>query len=99
MGIHGILDIDPVAWSAAYEETVTLLSTWRPRLLGWGDRTIEGLQMPMHMRSILCDADDPERNVELCRYAMAISRDAKLMREINGLGETAPKRVGDGGRG
>ncbi|WP_437796329.1 hypothetical protein [Sorangium sp. So ce693] len=68
MGVHVILDIDPrgideAEWAATYEETLALVSAWQPRLLGWGWRAIEGVRVrvPMYMRSLGRDVDDPKR--------------------------------------
>lgn len=57
MGVHVILDIDPNgidpdAWAAAYDETLALLESWRPRLLGWGIRSFEGSRVPVYARSV-----------------------------------------------
>lgn len=77
MGVHVILDIDPhgidpAAWAIAYEETVKLLTRWRPRLLGWGDRSLHGAnsvgtsslsgspaRVPVYTRSIVFDEASP----------------------------------------
>ncbi|HEU4409630.1 MAG TPA: hypothetical protein VFS43_30525 [Polyangiaceae bacterium] len=66
MGVHVILDIDPRgidkrAWARAYDETLTLLRAWRPRLLGWGWRTIEGVQVPMYRHEIERVGDAPRQ--------------------------------------
>ncbi|WP_437621747.1 hypothetical protein [Sorangium sp. So ce1151] len=66
MGVHVILDIDPrgideAEWAATYDETLALVSAWQPRLLGWGWRSIEGVRVPMYMRSLRRDVDDPRR--------------------------------------
>jgi hypothetical protein len=68
MGVHVILDIDPrgideAEWAATYDETLALVSAWQPRLLGWGWRAIEGVgvRVPMYMRSLGRDVDDPKR--------------------------------------
>lgn len=66
MGVHVILDIDPrgidePAWTAVYDETLALLEAWQPRLLGWGWRSIEGIQVPMYLRSIRSNEADPRK--------------------------------------
>ncbi|WP_437828767.1 hypothetical protein [Sorangium sp. So ce1153] len=66
MGVHVILDIDPrgideAEWAATYDETLALLEAWQPRLLGWGWRSIEGVRVPMYMRSLRHYGDDPRR--------------------------------------
>jgi hypothetical protein len=64
MGVHVILEIDPrgidaEAWAAVHDETLALLEAWRPRLLGWGARTIEGARVPMYQRSLRQGEGDP----------------------------------------
>jgi hypothetical protein len=64
MGVHVILDIEPSgiddsAWVAVYEETLALLEAWRPRLLGWGSRTVGGRRVGMYARSIRGNAANP----------------------------------------
>lgn len=66
MGVHVILDIDPrgidkSAWARVYDETLALLRRWQPRLLGWGRRTLEGVQVPMYLHEIERVGDAPQQ--------------------------------------
>ncbi len=66
MGVHVILDIDPRgidkgAWARAYDETLTLLRAWRPRLLGWGRRTIEGVPIAAYVHELERIGDAPQQ--------------------------------------
>ncbi|WP_437913536.1 hypothetical protein WME73_44505 [Sorangium sp. So ce302] len=98
MGVHVILDIDPrgideAEWAATYDETLALLSAWQPRLLGWGWRSIEGVRVPMYMRSLRRDVDDPRR---AC-WSVVGDRDSLHEREMRELGELAAKVCAGGG--
>ncbi|WP_437946492.1 hypothetical protein WME98_37355 [Sorangium sp. So ce296] len=77
MGVHVILDIDPrgideAEWAAVYEETLALLSAWRPRLLGRGWRTIDGVRVPIYTRSLRGDVDEPKH----AHWSVAGDRDS-----------------------
>ncbi|WP_437975109.1 hypothetical protein WMF11_44715 [Sorangium sp. So ce295] len=98
MGVHVILDIDPrgideADWAATYDATLALLEAWQPRLLGWGWRSIEGAPVPMYMRSLRRDVDDPRR---VC-WSVVGDRDTLHEREMRELGELAAKVRAEGG--
>jgi hypothetical protein len=64
MGVHVILHINPQRinaddWARVHDDTLALLEAWPTPLLGWGIRSIEGVQVPMYMRSLRCDERDP----------------------------------------
>jgi hypothetical protein len=64
MGVHVILHINPQSinaddWARVHDDTLALLEAWPIPLLGWGVRSVEGVQVPMYMRSLRCDERDP----------------------------------------
>lgn len=86
MGVHVILEIDPhcidkSAWAAVYDDTLALLEAWQPRLLGWGQRSIEGIDVPMYTRSIRQDEDDPNE----IRWSIVGDRDSLQTAECQSL--------------
>ncbi|WP_437966860.1 hypothetical protein WMF04_46070 [Sorangium sp. So ce260] len=86
MGVHVILGIDPrgideAEWAVTHEETLTLLSAWQPRLLGWGWRTIDGVRVPMYTRSLRRDIDDSKQ----AHWAVAGDRDSLQTAECQSL--------------
>lgn len=66
MGVHISLYVDPLgvtlaAWEAAFDETLRLLSTWQPALMGLGHREIATLRVAQYTNSIVrreADAED-----------------------------------------
>jgi hypothetical protein len=95
MGVHVILEIDPYGidasdWAAVHDETRALLEAWEPRLLGLGYRTIEGTSVPMYLRSIRRDEDDPKKacwTVVGDRETLQTAEDQSLHRDLSYYGK------------
>ncbi|MBK9258898.1 MAG: hypothetical protein IPM54_03595 [Polyangiaceae bacterium] len=102
MGVHVILDIDPNqiepgAWAAVYDETLDLLRAWRPRLLGWGSRTIDGCRVQMYTRSIEFgrDANKVHWTVVGDQKTLTTSESQSMYRDIAHYGKASERRPND----
>lgn len=103
MGVHVILDIDPIgidpaAWASAYDETVKLLTRWTPRLLGWEVRSIRGVRIPMYTRSIVFDEASPTKacwRVVGDRESMLTAECQSLQRDLSRYSARRQERVAD----